>query len=1162
MAGRPERAPIIPEMKGETLAAARPEVDAFELAGTGMLVTDESGLILRANRAYCELLGRREEELAGRPFFHAFPKPSQPLARRALRAALEPDALPMPSYWSLVRRDGRSVAVLLTVRATDGERTLAVVTVTDVTAIAAIEQRLTAVLDEQRLILDHAQVGILFSRSGRIMRANAACGRMFGYLDRELAGLPTTRLVPAIDGTEPPGGEPWHAELEVVRRDGATFWCEIDGQPFSAPGEPVQSIWTLRDVSGRRRAQEELARVLLDQRAVLENASVGIVFTRDRTVMRVNRKAEELFGCAPGELVGQPGLVFYPDEAAYEALGREAGPVLARGEAFQTELELRRKDGTLVWARLLAKAVDPRATAEGTIWIVEDITESRRAGESLRQLLRELSTIFDTATVGIVYTRNRVLLRCNRRFEELFGYAPGELAGRSANLLYPSDDSFARFGAKAFPAIERGETYEAEVPHRRRDGAEIVCRVSGRAIDPADLAQGLIWIVQDVTAQHAAQAALVRARDELETRIAERTRDLAAKNVELEGEVAERRTAEDELRRRGERLLYHRNQLLALARRDRSDFDEALKEMLAVACTTLRLDRASWWRMLADGAAIRCELVHRADGAADPAPAIDTIAAAEHAAYFSAIVANEIVAAEDAASHPATRSLGPVYLRPLGIAATLDVPVWLDGRVVGMLCCEVARGQRAWQPEEIDFASGIATMIALALEASQRRGAEAQLVRLAHYDALTGLPNRNLLGDRLRQALVYASRHRSRVALMFLDLDRFKNINDSLGHYVGDQILKEVAARLTRTLRAGDTVARLGGDEFVVVLQEVRDPADAGVVAQNLLRELAPPYLVEGRELHLSASAGITLFPDDGRDADVLMKNADVAMYHVKDAGRNGYQFFAESMNHEANRRLAIEHDLRLAIRRGELVLYYQPQIDLARNVVRSVEGLVRWRHPERGLVMPGGFIGVAEDCGLAQPLGEWTLREACEQSRRWQAAGLAPVPVAVNLSARAFRDRSFVTTLRAILAETGLAPHFLELEITESAVMQQSDATSATLAELSAMGIQLAVDDFGTGYSSLAYLKRFPIDKLKIDRSFVRGCPASGDDTAITRAIISLARSLGLRVVAEGVETAAQLGFLAAHGCDDVQGNFYCPAADPRETERIFGCVQAAARR
>jgi len=1015
-------------MGGDTPAAARPEVDAFELAGTGMLVTDESGLILRANRTYCDLVGRRERELVGQPFLHAFPKPAQPLVRRTLKAALGPGALPMPSHWSLLRRDGRSVAVLLTIRATGDARPLAVITVTDVTALSATEARLTAVLEEQRLILDHAQVGILFSRSGRVMRANAACALMFGYPESELIGLATTALVPAIDGTEPAGDEPWHAELEARHRDGTAFWCEVDGQPFSAPSQPVQSIWTLRDVTERRRAQEALARVLLDQRAILDNASVGIVFSRDRAVQRCNRKAEELFGYAPGELIGRPGRALYPDDETYAAVGQQAGPVLAAGESFQTELRLKRKDGSLFWCRMSATAVNPQA------------------------------------------------------------------------------------------------------PH-----------------------QETIWIGEDVTAQHAAQEALVRARDELEQRVVERTRDLADKNAELETEVAERRYAEERLQVRGERLLYHRNQLMALARRDRADLGESLAEVLATACTTLRLDRASYWRMLPDGRGVRCELVHRADGGADPAPAADLVDPGEHPAYFSAIVANEIIAAEDAESHPATRSLGPGYLRPLGITATLDAPVWLDGRVVGLACCEVTQGARAWQPEEVDFASGIATMIALAIEASQRLDAEGKLMRLAHYDALTGLPNRNLLADRLRQGLVFASRHRMRVALMFLDLDRFKNINDSLGHHVGDQILKEVAARLTRGLRGGDTVARLGGDEFVVVLQEVRNAHDAAMVAQNLLRDLAPPYLVDGRELHVSASIGITLYPDDGRDGDVLMQNADVAMYHVKDGGRNGYQFFAATMNQQANRRLAIEHDLRLGIRRGELVLHYQPQIDLARREVRAVEALVRWRHPEHGLLLPDEFIGIAEESGLGQALGEWTLREACTQSRRWQAAGLRPVPVAVNLSARVFHDQTLPATLAGILRDTGLEPRLLELEITESAVMQQSDTTLETLSQLSAMGIQLSVDDFGTGYSSLAYLKRFPIDKLKIDQSFVRDIPGDSDDVAITQAIISLAKALGLRVVAEGVETEAQLGFLVAHGCDDVQGNLFCTPREGREAERIF---------
>jgi diguanylate cyclase (GGDEF)-like protein/PAS domain S-box-containing protein len=1153
-------------MGGDHPAAARPPVDAFELAGTGMVVVDAAGIVLRANRAYCELVGRSEPELLGRPYVNAFPKSTQAVARRALLAALAPDALPMPSYWTLVRPDGRTVAVLLTVRAAGAEGALAVVTVTDVTAIASTEARLTAVLEEQRLILDHAQVGILFVRSGRIMRANAACARMFGYSEREVVGQPAEMILPQDGAGEagitawpfPAATTPLHGERRLQRRDGTVFWCEVDVKPFGAAGEPQQAICTLRDVTARRRAQDDLARVLMDQRALLDNASVGIVFTRDRIVQRCNRRAEELFGYQPGELIGQPGSVFYPDAASYEALGRDAGPTLERGGALRTEIELSRRDGSRFWCRLHAKAVDPRETGQGTIWIAEDITDSKRAAESLNRALAELSTIFDTATVGIAYTRDRVIQRCNRRFEELLDYGPGELDGRATRVVFPDRSSFESFTAQAFPTLERGETFEGEVPHRRRDGSIIVCRASGRALDPANPAQGLIWIIQDVTAERAAQEALVRARDELERRVAERTRDLEAKNDQLASEVVERKLAEEALRLRSERLLYHRNQLLALARRDRAELSEALQEILAVACTTLRVDRASFWRMVPDEQGLRCAAVHRADGGVDAAPVPATIVAADHPEYFGAIHTNEIVAAEDAASHPVTRSLDPVYLRPLGIVSTLDVPVWFAGRVVGIACLESTQGTRKWQPEEIDFASGVATMVALAIEASQRHDAEDRLMRLAHFDSLTGLPNRNLLNDRLRQALAFAARHRVRVALMFLDLDRFKNINDSLGHHVGDQILKEVAGRLTRTLRTGDTVARLGGDEFVIVLSEIREASDAALVAQNLLNELAPPCFVDGRELHVSASIGITLFPDDGREADILMKNADAAMYHVKDGGRNGFQFFAAKMNQQANRRLAIENELRRAMRRNELTLYYQPQVDLARGKVRAVEALLRWRHPERGLVMPGGFIGIAEDGGLAHALGEWTLREACAQHRRWQAAGLTPVPIAVNLSARAFRVRTLAETLRAILAETGVEARYLELEITETAVMQPSKQTLEMLSELSAMGVQLAVDDFGTGYSSLAYLKRFPIDKLKIDRSFVRDLPGNADAVAITQATISLAKSLGLRVVAEGVETPSQLQFLRSHGCDDVQGHLLCPPLEAGETVRIFGAESA----
>jgi diguanylate cyclase (GGDEF)-like protein len=444
-------------------------------------------------------------------------------------------------------------------------------------------------------------------------------------------------------------------------------------------------------------------------------------------------------------------------------------------------------------------------------------------------------------------------------------------------------------------------------------------------------------------------------------------------------------------------------------------------------------------------------------------------------------------------------------------------------------------------------------MIALSIEASQRKQAEEKLVHLAHYDALTGLPNRNLLQDRLRQSLAVAHRNQAKVALMFLDLDRFKNINDSLGHLVGDRLLQEVAGRLSGTIRAGDTVARLGGDEFVLVLQGMRAASDAALVAQNLLDAVQPPVMLDGAELHVSASIGISLYPDDGTDVEALMRAADVAMYHVKDGGRNGYKFFAATMNAAATRRMTIETQLRQAIRRRELVLHYQPQIELATRRVRAVEALVRWNHPEHGLILPGEFIGVAEESGLILQIGTWALAEACAQNRAWQAFGAPKVPVCVNLSARQFRDHALVTQVRRILAETGLEPQYLELEITETTLMHHSDSTLAILEELNGMGIELAVDDFGIGYSSLSYLKRFPVDKLKIDQSFVRDIPGDPDDAAIAAAIISLGASLKLRSVAEGVETEAQLEFLAGRGCDSVQGHLICPPLPAEEMERIF---------
>ncbi|MBC7996175.1 MAG: EAL domain-containing protein [Rhizobacter sp.] len=435
----------------------------------------------------------------------------------------------------------------------------------------------------------------------------------------------------------------------------------------------------------------------------------------------------------------------------------------------------------------------------------------------------------------------------------------------------------------------------------------------------------------------------------------------------------------------------------------------------------------------------------------------------------------------------------------------------------------------------------------LEMEIAERRIADQRVTHMAHHDVLTGLPNRTLLTDRVDQAIARAHRSGKKVAVLFLDLDRFKNVNDSLGHSVGDQLLQAVAKRLTACLREEDTAARLGGDEFIVSLPDVADSAEAAYVAARILAELAKPFSVLGHQLPAEASIGIALCPDDGDSAHTLMRNADTAMYHAKESGRANYQFFSAHMNERVSRRLTTETNLRRALEHGEFTLHYQPLIELASGRIDGAEALVRWPQPDQRLVAPGEFIPVAEETGLIVPLGEWVLREACRQAQAWQA--LQPgLRIAVNLSARQFRQKNLVSMIEQALGDTGLAPHLLELELTEGMLMHHADETVRTLSQLDEMGVRLAIDDFGTGYSSLSYLKRFPIHTLKIDRSFMQDLSSGSDDAAIVTAIIALARSLNLQVTAEGVETDAQVVALRKLSCDLAQGFHFArpmPAAE-----------------
>jgi diguanylate cyclase (GGDEF)-like protein/PAS domain S-box-containing protein len=452
----------------------------------------------------------------------------------------------------------------------------------------------------------------------------------------------------------------------------------------------------------------------------------------------------------------------------------------------------------------------------------------------------------------------------------------------------------------------------------------------------------------------------------------------------------------------------------------------------------------------------------------------------------------------------------------------------------------------------LESAEGILVTAAIR-NVSATRAMSRQMTHSAQHDFLTGLPNRTLVNDRVSQAISFAHRHEKKVAVLFLDLDGFKYINDSLGHPIGDKLLQSIAKRLVNCVRGSDTVSRLGGDEFIVLLSEVERTGDAAITANKMLRSVAGVHSIDHHDLHVTASIGVSVYPDDGLDAEALIKNADTAMYQAKENGHQRYQFFESVMNVRAVERQSIEESLRTALERQEFALHYQPKINLSTGQITGAESLIRWTHPIRGPISPAQFISVAEDSGLILPIGNWVLREACRQARAWADAGLPLACMAVNVSAIEFRDENFLEGVLSVLQDTGLNPRSLELELTESVIMKRPESTGSILKTLRERGVRVAVDDFGTGYSSLSYLRKFPIDALKIDQSFVRQITTAPVETTIVAAIISMGRSLKLRVIAEGVETQEELAFLQTHQCDEAQGYYFSRPLPPHEFAKLL---------
>ncbi len=838
------------------------------------------------------------------------------------------------------------------------------------------------------------------------------------------------------------------------------------------------------DISHHLRSAKEVMRSETQYRNLVENSMDMICVCEEGEVTFINPAgAAMLHESEPGRMIGRKlYTLVHPDyyDIALEGLHNfvHDGAVLP--------LKFVCIDGEVIHVEIL---VLPFGLAGANSYMLEarDITERVRSAEKLRDREQRLRGIMDTVADGIIsIDEDGIIHSFNPAAEVIFGYTSTDLIGKSLNAIVPPSDK-KKHNGYIRKYIKNGKAKIIAVGGREVNGHH-----KNGTVFPIELSVTEMWhgkqrlftaIVRDITERKKAEGELRKARDELEIRVEERTRELTL-------EITERRNVESRLRLAGEVIDNLSNAVIILSPRFKVT-------------------------------------------AVNPAYTLIT-------GYLA-----EDVTGRQPPFKRALKKHPELYENMLN---GIKYPGHWEGEFWSKRKDGVKIAQRLAISAITNEEGEIQQYAAIISDITERKRAEEKIFFQANYDALTGLPNRALFHDRLEIALPSHERLGRKLGLMFIDLDGFKLVNDTLGHNIGDLLLQEAGVRLGKCVRNGDTVARLGGDEFTVIMPDLTDPRHTPLVAQRILDALAKPFNLEKYETFISASIGVTIFPDDATTSNELLKNADAAMYRAKEQGKANYQFYTSDLNKEVKERLDFKNGLLKALKNGEFSLHYQPKLEIGTNRITGAEALMRWNSRDHGLIPPVKFIPILEETGHVVEVGEWAIRTACERHMAWKKEGFPPLRVAVNISARQLREESFVSIIERVLKETGVSPDGLEIEITESMLMSDHEKAVKALGELHDMGIHIAMDDFGTGYSSLSYLKRFPIDTIKIDQSFVADIATNPDDAVIIKTIINMGQNLNRRIVAEGVETEGQLAVLNEYNCDEIQGYFLSPPLPEKE--------------